>query len=47
MIELKTPPEKKLAFRPRGLWFMTPGSAGSTPSAIAGKVSVTKLIHKR
>ena len=47
MIELRTPPEKKLELRPRGLCCMTPGSAGSTPSAMAGRVSVTRLIQRR
>lgn len=40
------PPDKKFDDRPRGFRFIIPGSAGSTPSAIAGNVSVTRLIHK-
>ena len=41
-----TPLERKFERLPRGFFFMMSFSPFSIPKAIAGKVSVTKLIHK-
>ena len=41
------PPAKMPALAERGRCCMMSGSAGSMPSASAGKQSVTRLIHSR